>query len=165
MEELVIEFTKIFVLLFKYLTRIGHSTKELYKFSVQVANKGELVTYGECIAKFREICPSDKILVMIDDLEPRLKPIENLTFEYGYTNSKELSLLEYKLNNVMLKTVLRLIDNDTTLKNASKFTGIPENTIKHACQQERLMNVYKAGSGWIVNLNEIEEYWDCKSNL
>lgn len=159
------EFGKIFVLLFKHFTTIGYKTKDLYEFSVYICREGELITYGECLYRFKNICKSDKIKDMIIDLEKHIEPIKNLRFEYGYENTKELTDKEYKINVMMLKSVLKTMQNDTTLKVASELTLISESTIKQACQQGRLLNVYKSGATWIVNLNEVAKYWNCKIKL
>lgn len=161
MEKLVEQFGEIYVLIFKYLSRLGICASVSYKFLNQTESDG-FPTYGEYLSKFKKLCQSNKIMDMIEDLEKDIDPIKDLRFEDKHDITGELTCLEYRLNTVMLKTVIKLIREDVPLQVASKLTGIPETTIKHACQKERLMNVYKRGNSWVVNLNEIQEYWGCE---
>lgn len=159
MEKLVQEFGEIQVLVFKHTSRFDMYSPIRYKFFDQTKS---CITYGECLYELKRISKSNKIINMIEDFEKRFDPIKDLRFEIKHDITGSLTCLEYMLNTVMLKTIIDFIKEDVPLQTASKLTGIPETTIKHACQKERLLNVYKRGNSWVVNLKEIKEYWGCE---
>lgn len=163
MEELAKEFGKIYTLLFKNYSK-NHTLDELINYHNKIGKDGDLITYGEALDIFESICENDKIMKLIKDLKDRIKPIENYKFEIGYESKHELLPIEYRLNTIMLRSSLKQIQYNVSIKNASLLTGIPETTIKQACQQERLLNTLKTSNTWIVNLNEIAEYWGLQNN-
>lgn len=152
------KFAKIYTLLFKHYSK-NHTLQELIEYHDRFGKNGTLITYGDALDKFRSICTSDSIMALINELQGEIEPIKDYRFEIGYDSVHNLLPIEYKLNTMMLRGAFKNIQNDTNIKNASKITGISESAIKQACQQGRLINTCKSGKSWIVNLNEIKEYW------
>lgn len=159
MEELIKEFATLYTLTFKHYFRNGYPLDEIDKYADAIGKEGTLITYGEALNNLISVCHSETLLKRMHELACKFDEVSHYRFEVGYSYVQELTPLEYRLNNIMLKTSFKCTQHDVLLKYASDITGIPETTIKQACQQGRLINVSKAGKVWLVNLNEVKEYW------
>lgn len=160
MEELIKEFATLYTLTFKHYFRNGYPLEEIDKYAEAIGKEGTLTTYGEALNNLMSVCHSEILLKRMWNLACKFDEVSCYRFEVGYSYAQKLTPLEYRLNNIMLKTSFKCIQNDMSLKDASIITGVPETTIKQACQQERLINVSKVGKIWLVNLNEVKEYWE-----
>ena len=90
-------------------------------------------------------------------------PIKDIRF--GLEPQKKFTKEEVQLDIYKLQQTLSLTTGMISIKNAAEIIGVPESTIKQACQQERLMNTIKISKTWIVNLNECKTYWNISDKL
>lgn len=158
MRELIRKFAKIHVCLFKTISRKGIDYMEIKNMISSVTiNVVPPITYKEALNKYKEFNTNETISKMIAELEAEIEPIANLRFSAmtfdDFTNE------EYKAEAMFFKSIEEVIRNDISIKIASQVTGISETALKQACQQGRLINSYKIASNWIVNLNEVIDYW------
>lgn len=158
-DDLVKEFARIHVLLFKTLSRNGVVYEDYLNLDHIIVNEDKLKTYKNVMSYYKTINKNEDIDKMISSLELIYKPIEDLRFNII---DKNLNIREYRLNAIFYKEIVNIIRCDISIRIAAKLTGITETTIKQACQQERLLNTYKISKNWIVNLKEVQEYWNCK---
>lgn len=158
LEILVKDFVKIHVILFKTIQRNSATYYDYKKILDIIVYDDQFKTYKDVFNFYKEKNKNETINHLLKKLEHRFYLIENVKF--GLT-SKDLLPIDYKINSMFYCGIIKLIAHDVNIKLASELTGITEAAIKQACQQERLLSVYKIGKTWVVNLYEVSEYWGC----
>ena len=154
-ENVIIEFTKVHVVFFKTLKR-NFFYKNYQRSFEEMIYKHDGHTYKEVLDFYKETNENLLINDMILNLEKRIDLIADFYFGlHGANFTSE----NYRINAIFYRSIVDIIAYDINIKIATDITGISETTIKQACQQGRLINTYKVGKIWIVNLKEMSEYW------
>lgn len=158
LEVVVKKFAKIHVILFKTFQRNSTTYYDYIKIFRAIVFEKNFKTYGD-VFNFYKLENKNKIIRnLLNELDDSIYLIYDIKFGL---KTNDISSIDYKVNAIFYCSIINLISYDVNIKIASELTGITEAAIKQACQQERLLNVYKIGKTWVVNLLEISEYWNC----
>lgn len=134
-----------------------------------VGNK-KIVTYKEGIKhlikislRLLDFSKYEKLLLKMEKLERDIIDSDIGDFRFGYDKYGNFSKLEKGINNIFLMEIINRTSFLVSIKEASEVTRINENTIKKACQENKLFNVKKVSKTWLVDCEEIKTYWKEKS--
>ena len=82
----------------------------------------------------------------------------------GMDSQKKFTEIEKELDSLRTKYLLFYLNEMLSIGEASKILGLNINTIKKACQTERLLNTRKTGKTWLVHLPELKKEFKTEYN-
>lgn len=165
MENLVMELSKLHILLVRNVERHSHLKCVTHRDVERIIMSGKFtVTYKEAVENLYntaiKFSKNQDLIDKILKLKEEINNSEIADLRFGTEPTGKFTEIENKLDSIVLQKRFEMLTNMITLAEASELTEIPVTTIKNACLDERLLNVRKSGRTWLVNLLEIKEYWN-----
>lgn len=123
-----------------------------------------VATYINAVENLKDVIKayckdSEYLKVAVENLENNIKDSEIKDLKLGKEN-KQFTELEKELNTIFLVKQLKMQTGLYSIKEVAQKLNLNEETIKKAAQQEKLLNTKKVGKTWLVNYNEVKDYWN-----
>ena len=164
-KELIRLLSKLQVLCVRYVERHTSLRCVSYRDIDRIITKNKLTcTYAEAIENLynniSKYCRENSYLMeQILNLKEAFDLSEILNLRFGVEPQRKFNALEKDLDIYREKQIFFYIGEMNSIKDTCAVLGLNEETIKKACQEERLLNTKKVGNGWQVNLRECMQYW------
>lgn len=161
---LVKELVKLHILCIRYVERNTNLICKSYRDIDRVLTKNKLVvSYAEGVSNLKEnilkYCSDNQFLLeSVADLEEKIIKSEIAELKFG-DNRSDVEL-ENDLNNWQLRCQFFYETSMVSIKTVAEELDMSVDTIKTACQRERLMNTKKIGKSWLVHIPECRAYWN-----
>jgi len=176
-EKMVKELAKLQYLYIRWIERHKFKFDNFYKTYKEVNEELKkedttITTYKNTVEILKKLikknCENYYILGSIIKLEKKIKESEIANLRLGL-NDGTFTSLEVTLDAILFISQLFMNMNMVEIKFVVENFGLAKNTIKRACQQERLLNTKRIENNWIVHIPEVKTYWnildDDKNNL
>lgn len=167
-KEIVKELVKLQILTVRWVERHTNLVCKTMRDVDRILTGSKFtVTYAEGVKNLKgtilKHCDNTFFTEKVAELEEVISNSNIADMRFGLMeNSKIYSDEEKDLAMEMMKRELFMQNSMVSIKVAAEELGVPETTIKQACQQERLLNTRKVGKTWEVHLPECRAYWGIK---
>lgn len=165
-ELLVKELVKLQVLCARYVERNTNLICVSFRDLDRIVMGNKLtITYKEAVENLKsnidKYCNDNEYLVAkTNELYEEIIESEIKNLRFGIELQRKFVDLEQKLDDLRLKVLLYMTNGMVGINKAAEITGVNENTLKRACQDERLLNTQKIGKTWIVSIHEVRQHWN-----
>lgn len=164
-KDLIRLLTKLEILCARYIERRTVIRFECHRDLDRLLTNNLIGTYGEAIEKLykaiSEFCEDNTYLMgQISFLKESFKLSKISELRFGLDSKKKFNDEENELEVYREKQLSFYTGDMDTIKRTCIILGLKEDTLKKACQKEKLLNTKKVGREWHVNLRECMKYWN-----
>ena len=164
-KEMVERLAELQILLVRDVER---NTKLRYKTDRdlnRIITKNKLVcTYkggvNNLLETAKKFSKNESLIENIEDLKEEILNSDIAELRFGLEPQRKFSDIESELDIALTLKQLNMSIRLQPIKEIVEELGINEETIKKACQSERLLNTKKVGRMWLVDVDEVKKYWN-----